>query len=226
MKEFSRFAIYWRPDPGPLADFGARWLGWDPATGQEAEHPNVPLDVAGITATPRKYGLHGTIKPPMRLADGYDPDDLIPALDALAAKLAPVQMPGLVLSRLGGFLALVPEGDSAPLATLAGQVVRALDPFRAPAGQAELTRRRAAGLTPAQEQNLTRWGYPYVMEEFRFHVTLTGRLTEDDARVAQAVLAPMLALIKLRPFRVGALTLLGEDGAGRFHDLHTAPLLG
>lgn len=226
-QNFSRFAIYWRPEPGPLADFGAAWLGWDPARGVLVDHPSLMPDEDDITATPRKYGLHGTIKPPMRLAEGQDFAGLKRAFDAFCAAHPPVLLPqGLGLARLGGFLALKPLGDAAPLARLAAAVVRELDNFRAPPSEAELKRRRAAGLNPAQEANLMAWGYPYVMEEFRFHVTLSGRLDPARAEAAQAALAPRLAALAPIPFRMDALTLLGEDENGRFHDLHRASLAG
>lgn len=225
-QNFSRFAVYWRPEPGPLADFGAAWLGWDPATGTCVDHPAMDLDVATITQTPRKYGLHGTIKPPIRLADGTTADALRDAFDALCAGLAPVQMDGLELSRLGGFLALTPQGDPTDLAALAGAAVRGLDAFRAPTPEAELARRRKAGLTPAQERNLMDWGYPYVMDEFRFHVTLTGKLTPEQAQTTADAIAPVIGPLCPRPFAVTSLTLLGEDDAGRFHDIHRAALGG
>ena len=52
-------------------------------------------------------------------------------------------------------------------------------PFARPPGAAELERRRKAGLSAAQEKMLLRWGYPYVLDEFRFHLTLTGRLQPE-----------------------------------------------
>ena len=36
-----------------------------------------------------------------------------------------------------------------------------------------------------QERLLSTWGYPYVLDEFRFHMTLTGPIS--DVAVAQSV---------------------------------------
>ncbi|WP_412103273.1 DUF1045 domain-containing protein [Salipiger bermudensis] len=227
MTHFSRYAVYYAPEPGPFAEFTARWLGWDAAAGTEREHPDVPgvpLPVAEITATPRKYGFHGTLKPPFRITGSRAA--LEADLAALAATLAPAEMPGLALTRLGSFVALTPEGDTAGLARIAAQTVRALDPHRAAPGEDELARRRKANLSPAQEKNLLRWGYPYVMEEFRFHLTLTGRLPRAQAEATMAALAPVLEPLAPRPFRVDALCLFGEDEAGRFHLLHRYALTG
>lgn len=225
-KTFTRYAVYWRPDPGPLADFGAAWLGWDAATGTRPAHPDLGVDAADLTAAPRKYGLHGTIKPPMYLADGKTPDALFTAFTDLCAALAPVTLQGLQLSRLGGFLALTPRGDQTALATLASRFVRDLDAFRAAPSPAELERRRARNLSARQEQYLSDFGYPYVMDEFRFHVTLTGQMPTDQADAVSALLQPHVAPLIEGPFHVTSMMLLGQDEDGMFHDIHRAELSG
>lgn len=227
MSEFSRYAVYAAPRPGPFAEFAASWLGWDPERGAPVVHPDVgALPVEDITATPRKYGFHGTLKPPFRLAEGSSRTALETDLAALAERLAPVQIDRLALHALGGFLALIPEGDTAKLGALAAETVRALDHHRAPAPPAELARRRAGGLTAAQHANLDAWGYPYVMDEFRFHFTLTGRLDDAMAEHAQAALADLLPPVLPKPFILADLCLFGEDSAGMFHLLHRYALTG
>ena len=229
MTEFERYALYWAPDPGPLADFAAAWLGWDAVARRAVAHPDVPglpLPVAEITATPRIYGFHGTVKPPFRLAPGTDPEGLHRAAGALCARLAPVTLPGLGLHRLGGFVALTPEGDTGPLAALAAEAVRVLDPFRAPPTEAEIARRRPDRLTDRQRAHLAQWGYPYVMEEFQFHLTLSGDLADQDAEAVATALAPLLAPILPRPFVVGSLCLFGQGSNKMFRLLHRYSLSG
>ena len=102
---------------------------------------------------------------------------------------------------------------------MAAQVVTHFDPFRAPASDAELARRRASGLSPNQEAMLTRWGYPYVMQDFRFHVTLTGRVTAQDSAVLQGVLAPILQPLLPDPLQISQLALVGEMQDGGFRTL-------
>ncbi|EAQ13337.1 putative phosphonate metabolism protein [Maritimibacter alkaliphilus HTCC2654] len=229
MEQFHRYAVYYAPDRGPFARFAAEWLGWCPLSGIEKPHPDVaglPRPVEEITRTPRKYGFHGTIKPPFRLADGSSPEALQDDLSALARRLTPVRMGGLALKRLGGFVALVPEGDTSALAQLAGEVVEALDHHRAPAPASEIQRRRAAGLTPRQDELLMRWGYPYVMDEFRFHLTLTGKLDPDEAARTMAALDPYLTPLLPRPFALRDLCLFGEDETGRFQLIQRYALTG
>ncbi len=222
---FVRYALYFTPPPGPLAEFGAAWLGWDPLTGTACPHPALNLPLTEITATPRKYGLHATMKPPFRLAPGQTEEALAEALAAFGAGEARVTLDTLEIARLGRVLALSPVGDETALNALAAATVRAFDPFRAPPTEAEMARRRAAGLSPAHEANLRAWGYPYVMDAFRFHITLTGDLPSATLDAVADALAPTLAPLLPRPFVIDALSLMGEDGDGRFHLIHRQGLI-
>lgn len=221
---FRRYAIYVTPD-GPLGTAGAAWLGWDIATGQTVPHPNIDgLDLAAITRRPRRYGLHATVKPPMTLATGCSSEQLKRAAGALARSAAPVTIAALAVTRLGRFLALIPLGDTGALDALAAQVVETLDPFRAAPGADELARRKQTGLSASQLRNLARWGYPHVMEDYRFHVTLTGPLADSDRVIPKA--AAHFAPVLPTPFVIDHLTLAGEDAQGMFHSIARLPLRG
>ncbi|MFG6519033.1 DUF1045 domain-containing protein [Sulfitobacter sp. 1A13496] len=224
--KFDRYAIYYTPK-GALAEAGAAWLGWDLARGRAVAHPEVAgLDVAALTETPRKYGLHATIKPPFVLAEGASADGVLTEFKTLCRRLAPVTLDGLALTPLGRFLALTPAGDTAALNAMAAEVVRGLDTFRAPPTEADLARRRQANLTPEQEANLSQWGYPYVMEAFRFHITLTGKLPKADPPQVTAALAPYITPHLPQPFVLDSLTLVGQAEDGMFHEVHRAALSG
>lgn len=220
---FSRYAVYFTFPQGPLTAFAAAWLGWNAATGERPDPPIVdglPAPAHELSATPRKYGLHGTIKPPFRLAEGQDFESLRQAVEAFCAAQSAVTLDGLALSQLGGFLALTPVGDASALGALASDTVRQLDPFRAALTDIDLARRRKSGLSDRQDALLQAWGYPYVMEEFRFHITLTGRLSPEAAEMARAALLPHVTPLLPQPFVVDALTICGEDEQGMFHELH------
>lgn len=221
---FTRFAVYYVPPEGALADFGARWLGWDIAEGAAVDQPHLP-GLHDITMTPRKYGFHGTLKPPFRLAGGTSLQGLQAALTQIALKCAPARCDGLSLTRLGHFLALTPAGDASGIARVAATCVSNLDEFRAPADAAELERRRKAGLSERQDANLRRWGYPYVMEDFRFHLTLTGRL--EPERLDHWAEAVKMALPVLpEPFAIDSVALVGEREDGRFELIQRYTLAG
>lgn len=226
MDEMKRFAIYYAPAPGDFASAAAAWLGWDAETGRAVPQPGpaLPRPLVEITAAPRTYGFHGTIKPPFRLAERASPGDLAQAVARLAATLKPVEMPGLQILCLEGFLAMVPQGDTAGLQALAAEVVRVLDPYRAPLNAAEIARRCPERLTPRQRSLLEVYGYPHVMEELRFHLTLSGLLGADEVPAVAAAARRHFDGLLPQPFRLADLCLFAEDAAGRFHLLHRYPL--
>ena len=163
-----------------------------------------------------------TLKPPFRLREGKGETELAAAARSLAAAWPPAPLGRLAVRRLGRFLALAPE-DPAPVSRLAAALVEGLDAFRAPPPPEETARRRATGLSPAQDALLKRWGYPYVMDEFRPHLTLTGADPGADAAdEAGRIFGPLLA----RPVTVRAVALVGEDGLGRFSLIEEIPLQG
>lgn len=217
-----RYAVYYAPAPGAFAEAAATWLGWDPVAGRPVIQPDLPVDLARLTLDPRKYGFHGTIKAPFRLT--ADVQTLSQALHDLAAQLAPVHLPGLHLGLLDHFMALTPLGDLAALQFLAARVVEGLDTLRAPLTAAEIARRRPERLSERQRALLDRYGYPYVMEQFQFHLTLSGPLMPAE----QAVLLPLarqhFATCLPTPFVIDALCLFGEAGDGQFHILQRCPL--
>lgn len=215
---YKRYAIFYTLPPGPFAEFGAAWLGWDVALGRQVEHLQIDgLDVGKITKAPRKYGFHATLKPPFALADGQCENVLSAQFDIFCEKKFPVTLGAFELVRLGSFLALVPNAPIAALTALAADVVEHFDGFRAPMDTEELARRRARNLSPAQDQMLLRWGYPFVMQEFRFHLTLTGRMPRRQAAEVQKLMRPLITPMIVKPFKLDALSLMGEDENGWFH---------
>lgn len=190
---------------------GCRWLGRDPETGTAQEAwTGLPLDPAAVTAEPRRYGLHATLKAPFRLADGLDAGQLDAALGDLARRLAPVSGPPLALRAIGRFLALVPDGPAPGVDALAGAVVTALDPLRAPPTAEERARRLAGPLTEHERRLYETWGYPYVLDRFRFHVTLSDALPEAERQAVADVLAPVIAPALGEPLAISEVALFVE----------------
>lgn len=232
MRSASRYAVYYAPPASsPLADFAAAWLGWDPVAGRSVAHPKAPpltgSEVASVTEMPRRYGFHGTLKAPFRLADGRGYDDLVAAVAGLAATRGPITLPGLALTRLGRFIALTPAGDQTALADFAEALVVGLDPLRAPLDDAELERRRKSGLTPRQDELLRLWGYPYALDEFQFHLTLTGALAPEYRARALAALRPLVAAFEAESLVIAEVCLFADPGAGEnFRLIERVPLTG
>jgi putative phosphonate metabolism protein len=214
-----RFAVYYAPEEdSPLARFGWAWLGRDPRSTNDAPFPEIGLDPirhAELVAEPRRYGLHATLKPPFRLAGGTSRDDLVEALARFSAATPPIEAPALTLAAIDGFLALRPNAPAPDLDRLAARCVDSFDRFRAAPTEAETKKRLAANLSERQRALLDRWGYPYVMEEFRFHITLTRRSGDAERAEITALLSPHLVEITTAPLRIGSLCLFEQPDADR-----------
>lgn len=230
MTDFRRYAVYWAPPAGSgLARFAASWLGWDAEEGIPVPQPSLEaaaVSLDDITAEPRKYGFHGTLKAPFRLAPGMGAAALDRAVETLAGRAPPFQAPPLALARLGRFAALVPSEPCRELDDLAVRVVTQLDTFRAPPTPAEIARRRASGLTPRQEELLARWGYPYVLDEFRFHLTLAGQLPDEAAGAVLSALEHLTRPFCSHPLPIRDICLFGEGTDGRFRLVRRYRLAG
>lgn len=196
-----RFALYYAPaTTDPLWDRASLWLGRDPSSGELLEGAVAGIErsrLLNLTQSAGRYGFHATIKSPMALAPGQSPEALRAAIADFAAHTAPVPLGKLGLASLDGFLALVPvEPDNEALQDFAAHVVETFEPFRAPLSPRDHAARAARGLSPRQLELLEAYGYPYVFDEFRFHMTLTDRLGDADAlelrRAAETWFAPVL----------------------------------
>ncbi|MFO1149612.1 MAG: DUF1045 domain-containing protein [Alsobacter sp.] len=193
MTETTRYAIYFAPpQDSPLWRFGSAVLGYDAATGEAVPHRPLAGVAAdewpALSAEPRVYGFHATLKAPFRLAAGMSAADLHEAVEDLSRRQHAVILDGLAVAVLGRFVALTPVGDVAALEALALRATSELDVLRAPLNEAEMQKRLKAPLTERQRASLERFGYPYVGEDFRFHMTLSGGLpAERVAPVADAL---------------------------------------
>jgi putative phosphonate metabolism protein len=216
----SRYAIYFVPPPqGALYQFGASALGYDCYSARQVLQPcGDELDASEwqqLTAEPRRYGFHATLKAPFRLLRGFSETDLVTELERFAARHPPCAGFAAEIRMLDGFAALVPTAPVPPVDLLAASCVRDFDRFRQPMTVAELTRRRASLLTARQIEHLDAWGYPYVFEDYRFHMTLTGRIPPDRK---ERVLRFLHHALKRRPVPrnvvLGSVALLRQDGPG------------
>lgn len=180
-----RYAVYLAPPAdGALWRFGSAALGYDAETGAAPAAPDIAgFDAAAwhqATAEPRRYGFHGTLKAPFRLADGAGEDDLARLMARCAAGHHAFEMPPLEVRAIGPFVALVPAVAAPKLEDLARSAVLELDGLRAPLSASEIARRKPDRLSARQLGYLEAYGYPYVLDEFRFHMTLTGPLPEPE----------------------------------------------
>ena len=216
MASFPRYAIYYVSAPGSALDrFGAELLGYDARSGEDIPFPDGVLhavpDWHALTQDPRKYGFHATLKAPFALAQGKTEAELLAACAdfADAARPAPVITP--VVGAISGFIAVIAKERSEELERFAADCVTALDSFRAPLTAADRARRNPQRLTPRQCEYLDRWGYPYVMDEFRFHMTLTGRLDPSRREAVLTMLRHRFAIIGLERLAIDRIAVFCQD---------------
>jgi putative phosphonate metabolism protein len=224
---YPRYAIYYIPEPGSALDrFGAGLLGYDATTGEDLAFPDGILQLAPdwreLTRDPRKYGFHATLKAPHSLAPGKTEAELLAACGAFARTLRPIPVITPVVGSISGFIAVVPAEPSAELHRFAADCVSEFDAFRAPLSAEDRARRNPSMLTPRQREYLDRWGYPYVMEEFRFHMTLTGRLAAERHGPVLTMLKDRFSALGLKTLSIERIALFRQDDAdSRFRIVET-----
>ena len=221
-----RYAIYFVPAPETaLYQFGASVLGYDAYNGRDV--PSIATadpDWPNKVREPRIYGFHATLKPPFRLAVGADEAALKAGFDALVRSQRAIDAGPLEVRALGPFIALVPATPCPALHQLAAACVRQVDRFRAPMNAQERARRLASPLTERQKINLDRWGYSYVFDDFRFHMTLTGALADNDRAQAKQRLTAEFASWPAAQRLVLDQIVIARQAGGAFSVIHSAPL--
>jgi putative phosphonate metabolism protein len=218
MADYPRYAIYYASAPGSdLHRFGAELLGYDAYTGEDLSFPNDVIRVApdwrDLTKEPRKYGFHATLKTPLSLAPGTTELELLAACASFAGKPRPIPVVTAVVGSISGFIAVVPAAPSPKLERLAADCTSEFDSFRARLTPEDRARRNPSDLTPRQREYLDCWGYPYVMEEFRFHMTLTGRLAPERREPILTMLRNNFSATGIKTFAVDRIAVFRQENA-------------
>ncbi|MEP3275763.1 MAG: DUF1045 domain-containing protein [Stappiaceae bacterium] len=229
-----RYAIYYTASSdSDLTRLGSTWLGRDAYSDDEIAQPaisRIPAPrMAELTASPRRYGFHATMKAPFRPKQGATETALFERFDRFCAQTAPVLLPdGLAVTKLGHFLALTPATPSTALNDLASYCVKEFDAFRQDLSPEDLQKRRPASLSDRQSSYLTRWGYPHVFDEFRFHMTLSISLIDaDDAYLLTDACRDYFNSVTNCPLRIDRLAICVEPAPGApFVISHSEPLTG
>ena len=208
---------------GPLREAYDAWTGGDLP---------FPSDVTGsepdwreLTEDPRKYGFHATLKAPIALAAGKTEAELLTACAAFAETPRRIPVIAPLVDAISSFIAVIPKERSRELEQLAADCVIAFDAFRPPLTVEDRARRNPEGLTERQRDYLDRWGYPYVMEEFRFHMTLTGRIQSPRRERVLSMLKHRFSALGLERLSIDAIAVFRQDDArSRFRIIDRWPL--
>jgi Protein of unknown function (DUF1045) len=211
--------------------FGSAVLQYDCYTGDAvrppAEFDNEPEAWRKTTEEPRRYGFHATLKAPFYLAPSSSEAQLVSAFQSFAAIGRMVATIQPVVTMLSGFTAIVPEHANPAVDALAADCTTIFDAFRAPMSPQERAHRLASGLNPSQIENLDRWGYPHLFADFRFHMTLTGKIEVERREQILSVLRDMFQRTCNGPIAIDRLALARQDmPASPFRVLSSAPLHG
>ncbi|ANL35351.1 DUF1045 domain-containing protein [Rhizobium phaseoli] len=223
-----RYAICFTPPASdPLSLVAANWLGRNVFSGDMLEPPAVRglgiHEIAFHTAVPRRYGFHGVLKAPFHLSADMSESQLLRDLMRYAGTFAPFKISRLEIARLGSFYSLMPSAPCEQIQYLASAIVQEFDRYRAPLSEADIERSDPDGLSAAQFANLHRWGNPYVMDEFRFHMPVTGSINAIDMPRIEPALRTIFEPVLKEPVMVSNVALMIEEGAGgpfRVHSLH------
>ncbi len=222
----TRYAIYFVPErESDLFKNASQWLGWDCQNAVKIDQPTHPqIELSEITSSPKVYGFHATLKPPFELFGSLSEDDLLRAADKFSHAIKPIYELEFELNTLGSFLALTPKNRMSDIHRLAAAVVQGFDHFRKPMEAEEFARRNKPGLSEGQRAHLKNWGYPYVLDEFRFHMTLTNSLGDEMLNRVAAFLSNFLGNSLKSCSAIDRLSVLKQQGKGEpFRLIHTAP---
>jgi hypothetical protein len=211
-----RYAVYFCPAAGSGLDtFGREWLATNAVPGV------APARLHALLADVRRYGWHATLRSPFALIDDTRYDDLRHKVIDIACRQNAFEL-SLRLDHLAGFLALRPAGDETAINALAERCVRELNAIRAPLNEAA-RQRRTAGLDEIELALLNQFGYPYVLERYRFHMTLSAPAAPDEEQALCTWLSSKVAT--LPPAQIDALTICRESEPGKdFEPLERIPL--
>lgn len=226
-----RYAICFTPPMGdPLSVTATSWLGRSVYTGEPVELPSIAglavSDIAFHTAVARRFGFHAMIMAPFCLRPCMDEAQLLKAMMLFTSDETPFEIERLEVARLSQCWGLMPQMPSQPMHLLAARVIQAFDRFRSPLSEEDIERADPDRLTAPQFTNLHRWGDPHVMDEYRFHMALTGPLNADAGRRVEAPLRQLFESLLIEPLLIGSLALFIEHEPGAPMRVHSQHPLG
>ena len=236
MKKYSRYAIYYAPPKeSSLEEFGRYWFGWDPLNAKliNNKHRINYLNRFGIknlinidknVLIPKKYGFHGTLIPPFKLNKNYSTNTLFKKTEEIAKKFKKFKFYKFKLKKINNFYAFVQNKKNNNINKLSNRLVRELFKFRSPLTKKEIDRRNPSKLSKLQLNILYKWGYPYIMSEFNFHMTLASEVTGNKLYFELKKIEKNKEIILNEINNFDKIYIFGENQNGMFENLENFSL--
>ncbi len=236
MKKYSRFAIYYAPPKGSvLEEFGKYWFGWDPLVAKfinNKQRINY-LNRFGIKnlksidnniLMAKKYGFHGTLIPPFKLNNNYNRKKLFKKIEVVAKKYKKFNFYKFKLKKIDNFYAFVQSKKNNNINKLSNRLVRELFKFRSPLTKKEIDRRNPSKLSKLQLSILYKWGYPYLMSQFNFHMTLASEVSGNKLYFELKKIEKNKEIILNETNDFDKIYIFGENQKGMFENLENFSL--
>ena len=221
-KNYKRYAIYYVPSENSELDlFGKCWLGWDPYKGVETTKSDLSKlpsfkKFSSLVLTPKQYGFHGTIKAPFKLKNEYTYNDLENKVREISKQIHSFYFDQLIIKKLGNFIGLIPT-NNLKINAVSNKFVEELDYLRDELSESEIKKRKPHKLTSNQKQMLFKWGYPYVFDEFKFHLTLTSKLNVVEIDEVFRSLQNILKQVNLNKISFNNICIFGQKNDEKFY---------
>ncbi len=221
-KNYKRYAIYYAPSENSELDlFGKCLLGWDPYKGVETTKSDLSKlpsfkKFSSLVLTPKQYGFHGTIKAPFKLKNEYTYNDLENKVREISKQIHSFYFDQLIIKKLGNFIGLIPT-NNLKVNAVSNKFVEELDYLRDELSESEIKKRKPHKLTSNQKQMLFKWGYPYVFDEFKFHLTLTSKLNVVEIDDVLRSLQNILKQVNLNKISFNNICIFGQKSDEKFY---------
>jgi len=236
MKKYSRYAIYYAPPKeSSLEEFGRYWFGWDPLNAKLINNKRrinylnrfgiknlINIDKNVLIA--KKYGFHGTLIPPFKLNKNYSTNTLFKKTEEIAKKLKKFKFYKFKLKKINNFYAFVQNKKNNNINKLSNRLVRELFKFRSPLTKKEIDRRNPSKLSKLQLNILYKWGYPYLMSEFNFHMTLASEVKGNKLYLELKKIERNKEIILNEINNFDKIYIFGENQKGMFENLENFSL--
>ena len=231
MTNYKRVAIYFLPKKNSsLENFGKNLLGRDinkkkkiSLTRRQKYFINRGFtyfdELKDYCEEPAKYGFHATLKAPFRLKRNVKTKNFYDVISHIAAQHSRFKIKGLKIVYSKKFTFITSRKPNKLLINLENDLVKHLDTFRAELNKTEIKKRIPDSLTFKQNKYLKEWGYPFVFDQFKFHMTLMNQNNNKLSNKQKLELEKLIYKISNNVIEFNEISLLGENKNGHFEEI-------